>query len=600
MLRWVLALSCASVACSSGAVVGVDATLGDGPVIDASPRADRERSDTVDPRVDIAVATDGGSGLDVAPALDAVPFDVAIDAGQLAPLRHAPTEVVLFEDRVLRAGPLPDLVYRLEGPLAVTRDAGRMALSGAGAIVHPAQYRASTLFVRFTPRAGGLAVRVAHMGMTTVAGAPSDTPGYEVRFEGDRVEVVALATRARLARRPYALARDTATEVAVRWSVDDGALRVEMEGDRALEFAGLGLPFGGFALAGTSAGSASDVHAVRAVYQDTRPVLLYDGVDTMRDPTTGAVRATLPSIFTFPEQRYVTLSVDSISGYALLRYEGVDGQTHGYGVRALRTGTVELISDASGRCNGLHLAQGGSSFDGTALHANHDHQRMTWFSWYAYRNRLLHTLCFSDDHVGYGGNGALDPGGDFLNFVDPSMALDGSMARYVRLDNAWRGVTHVMAPPSIRAYVTWGDRALPGPSSAMTSHTGSGGPVGFAVRDADRLVYEEWSYPRFWDPAGGSNLHCGNFGFDLFTGRVDWAGPQRGWQRGLPTTTDYANTFPSMLWPGTMYGHLYEFDDAVSGGGRWRSMERVTFGEGRFVSVARTPTSSGLEVIYQP
>lgn len=533
------------------------------------------------------------------------PASVPDPSREPSSLPHAATEVVLFEDNVVDGDEVPSLVYRIEDGLHVSRSPGRpgtMRLEGGpAALVHPAAYVGATVFVHATIRAGALGVRIGHNGMTTIAGAPNQTPGYEVRFGRRSVDVMALASDTPpivVARFDTTIELGVETELAVSFQRARRSLAIDLPGGRHYEVADLVIPLGGFGLATTDETDVVDVSRVRAVWGDTRPSVLYDGYDTLYN-LSGQEIERIPSVGLFPNQTYVTLSVDSVTEKSLIRYQDSrTGAPHGYAVRDLRTGAMDLLSGADGLCNGLHMAQGGSSFDGLSLHANYDQQKLTWFRWARYHAGLRDRLCEVDDHVGFGSFTA--PTSSFLAYADPSVALDGSMARVVRLDSSWQGVTHLIAPPELRPYVTWHDRALPGPSNAMASQTGPGGLVGFAVRDADRLVYEEWSYVRYWEPSGGSNLHLGNFGFNLFTGKTDFLGPQRGWQRGLPTTNDFANMLPSFTRPGKMLGFLYEFDDAVSGGGRFKSAHWTSLGRSAVTPETSLSMSSAVEILYRP
>jgi hypothetical protein len=211
--------------------------------------------------------------------------------------------------------------------------------------------------------------------------------------------------------------------------------------------------------------------------------------------------------------------------------------------------------------------QGGGGLDGIALHASPPTQSLYWIDWNAYDAGDLDGMCTVERAAT--GDFTTNPALPFVAWADPASALDGSIARYVRLDESWRGVTHFFPHPALAPFVAFDDVAVDEHSNVHVSHTGPAGfPTQLAVRDRDRAYFEEWSYVDFWLPGGGSNLHTRNRGYNLFGGVLDWSGPDLPWQQDAAAFTDWANVAPSLTTAGEAIAPRFRFDPTAVGADR--------------------------------
>jgi hypothetical protein len=200
--------------------------------------------------------------------------------------------------------------------------------------------------------------------------------------------------------------------------------------------------------------------------------------------------------------------------------------------------------------------QGGGGFDGLWLLQSWTVPASTcWLDWDAFDRGDLEGFVRPFQT-------AEQSGPALVGFHDPANALDGSLARYLRITESWRGVNHLTVHPALRRFFPVGDLALPDPPGALVSHTGPAGlPTQLAVRDRDRAWYELWAYR-----CHGLHVQCR--GYNLFAVADDWQGPLYPAEPGAGPIEDWANLMPSLLHPGSLVAPRYRFDPRAEGAAR--------------------------------
>lgn len=482
------------------------------------------------------------------------------------PIPTFTSEVVLFEDGIRFGSSVPPLVYRVEGSASGVQRSpaaagGAMRIRGRSAVVHAAQLERAALRVRMNIHgAGQVLVAVGHNGMTERSGRANASPGAGVRIRSADVQVVDLASQRVLGTIGSAFPREAAATLGVAWDAGARTVRVEMN-DRAYTFSGISLPRGGFGIRGDDDVTNVDLLNIKALWQDSRPIVLYSTYNEVFDLAGNFLRSIPPVRLPVGMSTYVPVSIDLVGEQVLLAYgdAGLDamntGTIRGYGVRKLASGALD---DLGPTVNGCYPQQGGASFDGYALNSSPPTQSMYWLDWNAYRRGDGAHFCA----VARAASGDFTKGpGPFEAWADPANALDGSIARYLHITETWQGETHLFVHPNLIAFAGFGDIAFPSFSSSHVSHTGPAGwPTQLAVRDQDRAYLEEWAYP-----GGGHGLHTRNRGINLFTSQLDWSGPDYPWQAGSAAFNDWANMAPSFTNPGEVFAPKFTFNPQVSG-----------------------------------
>ncbi|MBD3177203.1 MAG: hypothetical protein GF320_18685, partial [Armatimonadia bacterium] len=400
------------------------------------------------------------------------------------------TRVVLFEDNVLH----PDtahtsLVYRYVGQ-GIQRQprlgSGAIILDGGPAsLIHPAQYDRATFEVRLLVGSGPISLAVGHNGMRDVHGRHVERPGVQVIFGESSTQVVDLATGHILARGDAVLPRGRPVEVGVAWDRAEDSLRIDLpQGSYTAE-----LPRGLIAPGGVAVRTEEDTRArlrrLRVIWEDARPVVLYDGYHTVYDLAGRALGRIPPPDLPSGATRYTTTAIDLARDRSLIAFGGPDfnpilhDTIEGFAVRHLPTG--RLLATWGSPLNGCLPLQGGGGFDGLWLLQDWvPPGSLCWVDWDAFDRGDLGGFV-QPSHSGH------RDGDTFVGYHDPTNAIGGSLARYLRITESWRGVNHLMVHPDLRPFVGRGDVALPEPPGELVSHTGPGGlPSQLAVRDRGR------------------------------------------------------------------------------------------------------------------
>ena len=475
------------------------------------------------------------------------------------------TEVIAFEDTFLYGTPREgSLTYRTSGSGQQERwttgsDRGLLFAEGASSCVHVAQYNRAALRLSLRIAQGEPSVAICHNGMRDNAGHPNPSPGVEIVLRRTTTLIRDLTTRRTLATLPVALPRGRDTSLTVAWDYDERWLRVDLPGRSFLgRLPDTVTRKGGFGL------RAPDLPATRylvtriqVLWQDQRDLVLYDGSDTCYDMTGHALgripAPTLPAGAT----NYAMAAIDLQRERTLIAFGGADLNSDyldtikGFAVRDMKTGHTRVLGK---RVNGCLPIQGGGGLDGYWLLQSWTVPASTcWLDWNAYERGDL-------DHFIMPAMTAIRGDGTHTGFHDPANALDGSLARYLRITENWRGVNHFTVHPNLAAYAPFADVAMPPPPQPLMSHTGPAGmPTQLAVRDRDRAWYEEWAYL-------GDLLHCQSRGYNLFTRRDDWAGPFYSPEKGGAVYEDFVNMMPSLLTPGKLMAPLARFDPKADPG----------------------------------
>lgn len=473
------------------------------------------------------------------------------------PTSHFTSELVLFEDSVLYGDP-PDgsLVYRVEG---VGRSARRPGPGGAievgpgpVSLVHPALYDRATLRITLRIDSGEPMLALAHNGTRDRQGKPNPRPGFGVVLRERDALVKDLASGSAIATVPAGSPRGREFTLSASWGADALVGRLDLPaGSWQFALPASCMSRGGFALGAPDKRTRFAVKRIQVLWQDRRPVVLYDGWDAVYDlrgrPLLRLPAPELPGDAT----NYSTTALDLRRERSLIVFGGPDlnSDRHdtikGWAVRDLPSG--RLLHVFGPTINACLPLQGGGGLDGRwLLQSWLPPASLCWLDWDAF-DRGDPDAFVTPFLTAQQGKGT------FVGFHDPGNALDGSMARYLRIDQSWRGVNHLTAHPSLAPYAPFDDVAFPSPTHPKVSHTGPAGmPTQLAVRDRDRAWYEQWAYL-------GNVSHVQCRGYNLFTRTDDWAGPFHWPERDTPPIADYANLMPSLLTPGELVAPFYRF-----------------------------------------
>ena len=475
------------------------------------------------------------------------------------------TEVVAFEDTFLYAAlPEGSLIYRTGGSGRQERhtdgtDRGLLFAGGASSCVHVAQYNRAALRLWLHVGPGEPSVAVCHNGMRDNSGRPNPSPGVEIVLRRTTTLVRDLTSQRTLATLPAALPRSVDTYLTIAWDCDERWLRLDLPGRSFLgRLPDTVTRKGGFGLRAPDAPDTRYlITRIQVLWQDQRDLVLYDGYDTCYDMA-GQALGRIPQIALPPGMtNYATGAVDLQRERTLIVFGGADLNSDyldtlkGFAVRDLKTGHIRVLGK---RINGCLPIQGGGGLDGYWLLQSWTMPASTcWLDWNAYERGDL-------DHFVMPAMTAIRGDGTYTGFHDPSNALDGSLARYLRIAEDWRGVNHFTVHPNLAPYAPFSDIAMPPPPQPSVSHTGPAGmPTQLVVRDLDRAWYEEWAYL-------GNSLHSQCRGYNLFTRRDDWQGPFYPPQKGGAAYEDYVNMMPSLLTPGKLMAPLARFDPQAAPG----------------------------------
>lgn len=522
-----------------------------------------------------------------------------------SPRRPAPmarptvkTQVVMFEDNLTWGTPVGgSLVYRVEGdPRRMVRQPGALAFSGGPvSCIHPAQYDRATLQVRLNIAAGAPAIAIAHNGMADIGGQANPNRGIQVALLEHATVVTDIRTGRTLARIGEAAARRRDITVAISWEAGARCLRVDLpRASYPVRLPEGACGRGGFAIrVPPGPGTRFRVTRIRALWDDGRDLVLYDGTETVYN-LDGRAIGRLPSVrLPGSYTAYSTAAVDLRRERSLIVFGGPDlNSDHpetikGWAVRDLRTGRLETTFGP--RVNGCLPLQGGGGLDGYwLLQSWNVPASLCWLDWNAYARGDMARFV-----VPYKEGRRV--GATFVGFHDPANALDGSMARYLRTDETWRGVNHLTVHPNLRPFAPFDDAAMPPPTRPDISHTGPAGlPTQLVVRDRDRAWYEQWAYL-------GNGLHYQCRGYNLFARRDDWAGPACPVGKDAPPYTDYANMTPDLLHPGRLMAPLIRFSALETGARRIQpiAVHRLTVGRDRFTVTQDLPYANPWPVPFE-
>ncbi len=468
------------------------------------------------------------------------------------------TEVLAFEDTFLYdTPPEGSLIYRQEGTGQQVRRTsgprrGLMLFSGASCI-HVAQYNRAAVRVALRIVRGEPAIALAHNGLRDNLGNPNPSPGVEVVLRDRSAVLRDLSTGRTLAALSAAFPRGTGATLTLAWDCDERWLRIDLPGHSFLgPLPATVLRKGGFALRAPASPATSYLATrVQVLWQDQRDLVLYDGYSACFDTQGHKLGTIPPPELPAGQTDYATAAIDLQRERTLIIYGGHDlnsnfiGTIKGWAVRELRTGKLRLLGE---RVNGCLPMQGGGGIDGIwALQSWNVPASISWLDWNAYdRGDMPHFVVPAMT--------AQKGAGTQVGFHDPCNALDGSLVRYLRITENWRGVNHFTVHPNLAAYAPFTDVAMPPPSHPLVSHTGPAGmPVQLVVRDRDRAWYEEWAYL-------GNVLHTQCRGYNLFTRQDDWAGPFYSPERDAAAYEDFVNMMPSLVTPGRLMASLTRFD----------------------------------------
>ena len=502
------------------------------------------------------------------------------------------TEIVAFEDNCLFDTPRDgSLVYRIEGNRnnihrRTGMNAGIVISGGPVSYIHPAQYDRPTLRLKILVTSGEPGIAVCHNGMKDNSGNENPSPGLEVLLREKDTALRDLKTGKVICVIPEAFPRGHKASLSIFWDFDMKTMRIDMPwASYSLRMPDTVTRKGGFALrASEEPGADYRVSQVQVIWQDNRDVVLYDGYDTIYD-LHGKQLKKIPSV-ALPDglTAYAASSVDLRREKSLIIMGGPDlscektDTIKGWAVRDLKTGALDILCRTS-TINGCFPFQGGGSMDGYWIVQSWNVPASTsWIDWNAYDKGDLKGF-ITPFMTGQKNEGS------FLGFHDPGNALDGSMCRYLRIDQSWIGVNHFTIHPNLKPYAPFDDIAMPKPTNPAVSHTGPAGmPTQLAVRDKDRAWYEQWAYK-------GNGLHSQNRGYNIFARRDDWEGPMCPTEKGAAPYFDYANMTPSILFPGMLIAPKYKFSTSESGATQcdYQSSDWLTWETGRYVVTEALP-----------
>lgn len=474
------------------------------------------------------------------------------------------TEAILFEDNFIfkPATGVTDLIYRVEGAPSIDRqtaaNGGSLHFSGTGGLVHAGQLSRATLRVRLTIANGEPEIAFAHNGLSDRNSNANPNPGFKIVLRPESTDIVDIKTGVTLVALNEAVPRKIETELSVAWDVSERSLRVDLP--RASYAATLmtALPYGGFALRSSMVSTSYTVKKVQTLWQDNRRLLHYDEYDTIRN-LDGTVAQVIPSAkLPAGMTAYATVLLDLRKMRSLILFGGNDlnfndfSTIKGFAVRDLPSG--DLLDVFPAPYNGCMLMQGGGGLDGYALVQSwNSPASLCWVDWNAYdRGDKVGFVKLAATYQAIGMAGS-----SYVGFHDPDSALDGSIIRYLRITEAFRGVTHIAVHPNIAAFASFTEQTVP--QDIEHSHTGAGGaPSGLSVRDKDRAIYEVWAYTT-------TRLHIQNRGYNLFSNSDDWAGPRFTSSLTDAPYQDYANLMPSLTMPGKYWAPLITWTPAAYG-----------------------------------
>ena len=490
----------------------------------------------------------------------AVSYAVEMLPAKRVPIASSRTEIVAFEDNFLYGTPKEgSLIYRVEGNgglkrVATGKDRGFTFTGGEVGCVHPAQYDRPTLRLRLTVTSGEPGIAICHNGMHSNSGTPNPSPGLEIVLRQRDTAIRDLTTGKIVSIIPVAFPRGKESTLSIAWDFDARKICVELpQGAYELQMPSSVKAKGGFGLRSPAApGTTFRVSKVQVIWEDQREVLLYDGRDTIYD-LDGKLLGRIPPV-TLPDgvTKYETTSVDLrrersllLLGAGDLSYE-YSNTFRGWAVRDMKTGKIDVLSREP-KLNGCLPVQGSGGMDGYwLLQSWRPPASCCWLDWNAYDRGDI-------EHFVVPFMAAVVDGQKFTGFHDPSNALDGSIARYLRITESWRGVNHLTVHPNLAPYAPFADVAFPPPTQPDVSHTASGGmPVQLAIRDREFAWYEQWAYP-------ANGLHTQNRGYNLFSRADGWSGPFYPTEKTARPYTDFANLALSLTDPGRIIGYLYRF-----------------------------------------
>jgi len=497
------------------------------------------------------------------------------------------TEVIMFEDnfRFQPAAGAADLIYRREGVSQVARSANSLTFQGIGGFIHPAQYRKATLRLRLAIAAGEPEIAFAHNGLSDNSGAPNPTPGFKIVFKADSTDIVDIATNAPVASLRDAAPRSSAEFVfAIAWDVESRTVRLDFPAASYAMTMAAAIPEGGFALRSSRADTSFQVKKLSVVWQDDRRLVLYDEYDTLRN-LDGTVLQTIPSAkLPVGMTAYVTAAIDLKKARSFIFFGGNDlnldikATIRGFAVRDLATGNLDVFPAP---INGCYPLQGGGGLDGHAiLQSWTPPASLCWLDWNAYDRG--DRANFVVPAAGFQASGA--QGGAFVGYHDSSLALDGSMFRYIRVPETLLSVTHFSVHPKLARFASFVDQTVP-QAPNQQSQTGPGVlPTELVVRDSDRAWYELWAYT-------STNLHTQMRGYNVFSNSDDWAGPAYPAMAPAAPYTDYANTVPSLTEPGKLWAPLIRWTPVVGAPGTLDgvSLHYLSVGTNSFLSERTIP-----------
>jgi hypothetical protein len=477
-------------------------------------------------------------------------------------------------------------VYRAEGTPSIARapsaGGGTITFRGKGGLVHAAQYRHATLRVALSVAEGSPEIAFSHNGLFDNRGTANPEPGFKVVFSETSTEVIDIANGLIVASLDEVLPRFSPVTISVAWDVDAKTVRLDLPQRSYALTLKTDLPVGGFALRSTDERTSFQVKQIGVLFQDDRRVVLYDEYDSLYDES-GALLGKVPSAkLPVGMTAYGTAAVDLRKARALVFYGGPDlnidfpATVKGFAVRDLKTGGLDLFPAP---LNGCMPLQGGGGVDGHALLQSWvTPASLCWLDWNAY-DRGDRTA-FVVPSI-YRATGSLP--GPFVGFHDSDSALDGSVTRYVRITETYKGILHFSVHPNLLRWASFSDKAIP--PDVEVSHTSPYGlPTQLAVRDRDRGFYEVWAYGA---PFHGLHVQCR--GYNLFANADDWAGPRYPTSTTAAPYTDYANMVPNLLRPGAAIAPLIRWTPS-NGSVAAQSLHHVTVTPSGFAPTGTLPS----------
>ena len=508
-------------------------------------------------------------------------------AAPVSQITDAANTSVLFEDNFLYGSvSSSSYVYRIEGDAnAIQRvpsgAGGRLNFNGGFvSMIHPALCDDVAVQVQLQILQGTPVIAIAHNGLNTNTGAKNSSPGIAIKLGAASTSVVDLASGSEIQNIPEVVARKQSVTVRVAWNMLTRKLRVDLpEKSYNLILPASVTARAGFAIQSNPGESSQfSVSKIKVIHEDTRPLVFYDLVNTMYDSSGHALGTIAPVKMPIGKSHYLTLSIDMIREKSLIVLGGSNltwGATaavQAYAIRDLKTGALTLLASAP---NGCIPGWGGGSMDGIWLVGSFGGLPSTcWIDWGAYARGNMAGM-FKVDHASYGTLTSTPR----LSFTDPTNGLDGSVARYLRLDQSMVGRNYITVHPELKRFVSSSlvnDQPLP-LANTYLSQTGPGGwMTTLAVRDKDRMMIEHWNY-------ASTNIHAQNLGFNLFTQTFDWVGTLHNSMPSGAAYMAYVNESPNFLIPGNTYTQDYQF--IPSGGSNYDAKVKFqNFSQGSFVT----------------